>query len=81
MTKLDISEEQYAEFKESEFVLICSYRNGNTITRAWIDEIGTKEECEEAQELLGCSFYVVPQGLTIHSEIVATDQITLPEGA
>jgi len=77
--QLEITTEQHEEFKVSEFVHICSYRRGDEVTCAWVDRFGTQEECQEARDLLGCSFYIVPVGLTIHSEIVATADISLPE--
>jgi len=78
MIKLEIDIEQYEELKNSEYVHVVSYRKGDEVTRAWIEAIGTKDECEESQASMDCHLYIVPTGLTIHSEIVAVADIAPP---
>jgi hypothetical protein len=52
---LEATPEEYEKIKVSECVLVMQYTNdAGEVTRAYVKEVGTREECEDAEALASC---------------------------
>lgn len=76
---LEVTTEEYEQLKASACVLVIYYVNqADEITRAWVEAMGTREECEEAEGYYSGRLFVVPKGLKLESQIIDCVDVAPP---